>query len=175
MNPPPEQRKPVTLEMLLSLKRAERPDPAFWPAFEAELKRRQLAAAIVTPRPWYRRVVHGWRPAVVGFASAAAVFAATFLLPLQQLTQSPANVEPELAIAPAVEPEEAAAAQAIEPEPEIFAEASFVVDVLTKPVLDAAPRRFSTLANVDTLRFESSESAHFADYTMTRTSANTRF
>jgi len=44
----------ITLEDLLRLKRAERPAPEFWPAFEQQLKQRQLAAAIHEKRPrWH--------------------------------------------------------------------------------------------------------------------------
>jgi len=44
--------KKVTLEELLRLKRAERPDPEFWCRFEHDLRAKQLAA-IVEPRPWW--------------------------------------------------------------------------------------------------------------------------
>ncbi|MCF7687098.1 MAG: hypothetical protein K9M98_08770 [Cephaloticoccus sp.] len=42
----------VTLELLLRLKRAERPAPEFWQQFERDLRIKQLAA-IVEPRPWW--------------------------------------------------------------------------------------------------------------------------
>lgn len=41
-----------TLETLLRLKRAERPEPEFWQQFEAELRRKQLVATI-EPTPWW--------------------------------------------------------------------------------------------------------------------------
>lgn len=44
--------KKVTLEALLRLKRAERPEPEFWQRFEHDLRAKQLAA-IVEPRPWW--------------------------------------------------------------------------------------------------------------------------
>lgn len=43
----------VTIEDLLRLKRAERPDPKFWDRFEQDLRAKQLAA-IVERRPWWR-------------------------------------------------------------------------------------------------------------------------
>ena len=45
-------RPQVSLEQLFSVKRAERPAPAFWQQFEREMRIKQLAA-IVEPRPWW--------------------------------------------------------------------------------------------------------------------------
>lgn len=42
----------ITIEDLLRLKRAERPDPEFWNEFEQELRAKQLAAIMVR-RPWW--------------------------------------------------------------------------------------------------------------------------
>jgi hypothetical protein len=44
----------ITVEDLLRLKRAERPKPDFWAAFEAEIRVKQLSA-IVSKRPWWDR------------------------------------------------------------------------------------------------------------------------
>jgi hypothetical protein len=49
----PEPKRPVTLEDLLRLKRAERPPAEFWAQFDRELRAKQLAA-IVEKRPWWR-------------------------------------------------------------------------------------------------------------------------
>jgi hypothetical protein len=70
------------LEELLRLKRAERPDPAFWARFEAELRVRQLAA-IVEKRPWWHPVMQTWGALrwgrlPWGAAGAAAVAIAVF-------------------------------------------------------------------------------------------------
>lgn len=43
----------VSLEEVLRLKRAERPDPTFWEQFEQQLRAKQLAA-IVERRPWWQ-------------------------------------------------------------------------------------------------------------------------
>jgi len=48
----PDKKAPVTLEDILRLKRAERPNPEFWIRFERELRAKQLAA-IVERRPWW--------------------------------------------------------------------------------------------------------------------------
>lgn len=74
-------KKPgVTVEDLIRIKRAERPQPEFWSQFEREMRMRQLAA-IVEPRPW-------WAPFIRVSArvsryqvpiGAAAVLALTFV------------------------------------------------------------------------------------------------
>ncbi len=48
-----EHRRPVSLEDLLRLKRAERPPVEFWNEFDRELRAKQLAA-LVEKRPWWR-------------------------------------------------------------------------------------------------------------------------
>lgn len=48
----PESRSRVTVEDLLRLKRAERPEPEFWTKFEAELRQKQLAALVQRRRWW---------------------------------------------------------------------------------------------------------------------------
>ena len=47
----PDRVRP-TLEDLLRLKRAEKPDAAFWQDFERGMRQKQLAA-IIEPRPWW--------------------------------------------------------------------------------------------------------------------------
>jgi hypothetical protein len=69
------EKRTVTLEQLLQLKRSERPQPAFWEEFDRELRRRQLAA-LVTVKPWHERMAHAAlsflrRSAPVGAAAAA--------------------------------------------------------------------------------------------------------
>lgn len=49
----PESKRPVTVEDLLRLKRAERPRAEFWTEFDRELRAKQLAA-LVEKRPWWR-------------------------------------------------------------------------------------------------------------------------
>lgn len=172
MTPPDQPRDRMTLETLLRLKRAERPDPAFWAEWDAELRRRQLASAIVVPEPWYRKLFTGWRPAVAASASAAAVIAVLFSLPVRTVHVLPEHDVVEPVVAALVAGESLAAPVA---EPEVFAEASFVLDVLTKPIAETAPRRFSTLAAVETLRSEPVDSAQYADYTLKHLAQGSRF
>lgn len=49
----PDQRPKVTVEDLLHLKRAERPDAGFWTSFERELRQKQLTA-LLEKRPWWQ-------------------------------------------------------------------------------------------------------------------------
>lgn len=50
-----ESKRPVTIEDLLRLKRAERPAQEFWQEFDRELRAKQLAA-LVEKRPWWRNI-----------------------------------------------------------------------------------------------------------------------
>lgn len=77
-----EHNRPVALEDLLRLKRAERPPAEFWSEFDRKLRAKQLAA-LVEKRPWWQT----W-PQVFSFSGlnrhrvplgAAAVVALTFL------------------------------------------------------------------------------------------------
>lgn len=79
----PSQR-PVALEDLLRLKRAERPPEAFWADFDRGLREKQLAA-LLRSRPWWQRWADGgfW-PAWGRLAfplGAAGLIAGFFLLP----------------------------------------------------------------------------------------------
>lgn len=50
-----DRKRPVTLEDILLLKRAERPSAEFWNQFDRELRVKQLAA-LVEKRPWWRTI-----------------------------------------------------------------------------------------------------------------------
>jgi hypothetical protein len=76
----PESNRPITIEDLLRLKRAERPPVEFWATFDRELRAKQLAA-LVGKRPWWQRL-----PGAFSLVSryrvpigASAVLALTFL------------------------------------------------------------------------------------------------
>jgi hypothetical protein len=51
----PESERPITIEDLLRLKRAERPPVEFWTEFDRKLRAKQLAA-LVERRPWWQRL-----------------------------------------------------------------------------------------------------------------------
>jgi len=70
----------VTLEDLLRVKRAEKPDAAFWAQFEQEFRAKQLAAAVERKRWWYS--LPSFLPRLVKYSlpvGATAVLALTFV------------------------------------------------------------------------------------------------
>jgi hypothetical protein len=75
-----ESKRQVTLEELLRLKRAERPQPEFWNRFNSELRTKQLAALMEKQR-WWNRVPQS----LLGLTryrlpfGAAAILALTFV------------------------------------------------------------------------------------------------
>lgn len=95
MIPPSDETRPgssqtsvkPTLEALLRVKRAERPDAAFWTDFERGLAQKQLAA-IVEPCPWWLGfALLGRRVGPLGLPVSAA--AAALLAIMVMRTESP--------------------------------------------------------------------------------------
>ncbi len=90
--------RPVSLEDLLRVKRAEQPPPEFWAEFEREMRVKQLAA-IVEPRPWWAsfirvgaKVAHYQLP-----LGAAAILALSFVTIREYRTGTyPPRIEPQL-------------------------------------------------------------------------------
>lgn len=117
----PDHQKPVTLEDLLRLKRAERPAPEFWSQFERELRAKQLAALVVK-RPWWRTLPGR---ALAGFSryhlplGATAVLALTFLSVREYQTATP-----ERGVMPGLVDDTAAIAAATVPRLETVAASS---------------------------------------------------
>jgi hypothetical protein len=86
-------KRPVEIEDLLRLKRAERPPAEFWNEFDRALRAKQLAA-LVGRRPWWQtlpRVLASWRRASVPIG-ATTVAAITFYS-LHHHGSSPTNPE----------------------------------------------------------------------------------
>jgi hypothetical protein len=75
------QEKEVTVEDLLRLKRAERPDDAFWGTFDRELHQRMLQT-LVKKDPWYVQLLRGasGRIAQTTAVGAAAAFLAMMMV-----------------------------------------------------------------------------------------------
>lgn len=95
-----ERQRPqskVSVEDLLRLKRAERPEPEFWAKFEDQLRRKQLAA-IVDKRPWWRRLSAASIAKISIPVGATAVAAFT----LVSVTQREQLSAPEIASTPAI-------------------------------------------------------------------------
>lgn len=76
--PNQNQRPPLTIEQLLKLKRAERPDAEFWSAFETELRQKQLAA-LVQRRTWWQGIPQFFSPRAYLPIGATAILAFTFV------------------------------------------------------------------------------------------------
>lgn len=135
-----QDRRPVTLEDLLRLKRAERPPAEFWSEFDRELRAKQLAA-IVEQRPWWAPVLRGWvklaylqlpvgatailaltfvtvreyRTTRIEDVSAPVFTAPTAVAPVQTATQSDAfaaNTAPASAVVAVEQPAAVAVAEA---------------------------------------------------------------
>lgn len=96
----PDQRSRVTVEDLLRLKRAERPDPEFWNKFEVELRQKQLAA-LVQRGPWWHRLPQLFARRAYVPIGAAAVLTVTLVSVRTYLPGQFAGV-PE-SVAPATE------------------------------------------------------------------------
>ena len=95
-----ESKRPITLEDLLHLKRAERPPADFWTGFERDLRAKQLAA-LVEKRPWWRTMPRVF----AGFSRYHLPLGATAILALTFLSvrdyQVVARVEPVNHVKPA--------------------------------------------------------------------------
>lgn len=68
----PESNRPITIEDLLHLKRAELPPAEFWASFDRELRAKQLAA-LVEKRPWWQTLPR----ALLQMSRYRAIFGAT--------------------------------------------------------------------------------------------------
>lgn len=55
----PESKRPIAIEDLLRLKRAERPPAEFWSQFDRSLRAKQLAA-LMARKPWWQRLPSVW-------------------------------------------------------------------------------------------------------------------
>lgn len=91
------RHKEVKVEDLLRLKRAERPDDAFWNSFDRELHQRMLQT-LVKKDPWYVQVLRG----VTGrIAQTTAVGAAAALLAVMLVRPAFVDVAEPSSSAPA--------------------------------------------------------------------------
>src|SRR5688572_21416196 len=103
---PSDKKSPVSIEDLLRLKTAERPDAEFWSHFEKELRQKQLTA-LVRKRRWWHEVPVLLSRRVYMPAGAAAIVAFTLVTVRYSSHGSLAQVEntaPKIVAAdPAVE------------------------------------------------------------------------
>lgn len=167
-----KQNQPLTLEQLLHVKRAERPDREFWDRFERELHQKQLSA-LVQAAPWYLRLgqfVGRFARRSAPFTAAAAAVAAGYFAvsgpttmvqapskdpsigryetirvrPADPITVAAVENLPEMIVPASATWSEPVVAQA---QP-VRAEARYVLDVMAK---DNRPSRYVTLSNPKTL------------------------
>jgi hypothetical protein len=89
-----DPKKPVSLEDLLHLKRAEQPPETFWLQFESELRAKQLAA-IVERGPWWS----SWRNILSLLARQSLPIGATAALALGLLSFHGYRAHPESSVA----------------------------------------------------------------------------
>lgn len=98
----PESKRPIAIEDLLRVKRAERPPAEFWTQFDRDLRAKQLAA-LVARRPWWQRVPTPWpffaRHRILLGASAALAITFVSLRGPRTATPTVANAEPVAAAA----------------------------------------------------------------------------
>lgn len=128
----PDRKRPVTVEDLLRLKRAERPAAEFWAQFDRELRAKQLAA-LVEKRPWWQRLpalLPAWRRPLLTLGGASAALVVAFVSvredPRPSVTLSSVVEVPAVAVgapagraepAVAVEPERSLPSVPYEPAP----------------------------------------------------------
>jgi hypothetical protein len=171
----PESKRPVTVEDLLRLKRAERPPAEFWTRFEQELRAKQLAA-IVAKKPWWRTAPHfltDWTRYRLP-VGAAAILAVTFVsvrsfqssTPPAQFTSAAAESASEVAVAttPTAEVPPVAAQVIVASVPPAEASASLVaasdapLDTEGTPSASTA-QSTSSFVSAETSSFVSAETA----------------
>lgn len=148
-------KRPVSVEDLLRLKRAERPAESFWADFDRQLRAKQLAA-LVEKRPWWHALslstfVSGLRRHPVPLGAAVALGVGFFVVrdgrhsvnsqPVAAVVPVAAMVSSPVALVPAVEP--APAVRSVNPAPV----ASFVAVAATT----TAPEIPSEVATVPAL------------------------
>jgi len=89
---PPDKKSPVSIEDLLRLKAAERPNPEFWSQFERELRQKQLTALVQKRRWWHDLPVLLSRRVYMP-AGAAAIVAFTLVTVRYSTSSQLAQVE----------------------------------------------------------------------------------
>lgn len=99
-----EGKRPVSVEDLLRLKRAERPAESFWADFDRQLRAKQLAA-LVEKRPWWHAFTVGsWAVAFrrhpLPLGAGVALVAGFFVMREAPLVPTPAGPVAVAAIAP---------------------------------------------------------------------------
>lgn len=155
-----ESKRPISIEDILRLKRAERPKAEFWTEFDRQLRAKQLAA-LVAKRPWW----HALPRVLAGLArfriplGASAVLAISFIsirefrsndadeaLPVQShavaavVASRPENIAPVAEVAPPSPRESVAAVEVATPAPVPLPAEAAPIAVAVAATGDVAPR-----------------------------------
>lgn len=145
------QNSKITVEDLLRLKRAERPDAEFWNKFEVELRQKQLAA-LVERRPWWQQI-----PLLLNrraYLPIGATAVLTFTL-VSLRYYAPANVA---SLAPAeAAPQAAMASQVAEPRHDIVSSVQASQPQVAPIVAEEQPRATAQVQLSDGLPARSDE------------------
>lgn len=150
-------KRPVSVEDLLRLKRAERPPESFWADFDRQLRAKQLAA-LVEKRPWWhalslRGVLAGMRRHPVPLGAAVALAFGFFAVREGRRPAASESVSAGAPVAaltpaqPALVPVVESLASARMPSP--APTASFTVAAVQVPVSEVATEVASTASLVD--------------------------
>lgn len=139
------QRPKVTVENLLHLKRAERPDAEFWNKFERELRQKQLTA-LIEKRPWWQQVPQFLVRRAYVPVGATAILAFTLVSVKYYAPAQLAQAEPVPTSAPVAVQREASAPAAPVSSPLVNRSES-VAAVVEEPSV-AAPAPSGTSAEV---------------------------
>ena len=175
----PQKSPKINLEGLLKLKKAERPDPAFWDQFQKEFRQRQLQTVMVRESVWSRlpQLIMA-RSRLLVPLSGLAVVLFVFLLNYRGNPPSQGDFIETVALAqpsPEIEMEPSVREPALPPQPRreaVFipalssAPASFVVDVIPAKLPESATytQEFPT----PTIRSNSDSPATYVSYTISR-------
>ena len=142
-----ESKRPITVEDLLQLKRAERPSAEFWTGFERDLRAKQLAA-LVEKRAWWRTTPRIF----AGFSRYHLPLGATAILALTFLSvRDYRAVTPEDSISPAQHVPSAPAVAALAPVAQVAADPlrEFVVEAPAINAVDLASASNEAVGNSD--------------------------
>jgi hypothetical protein len=146
-----ENKRPITLEDLLRVKRAERPAPEFWTRFDRELRTKQLAA-LVKREPWWNQLPFNftWLSRYRMPLGTTAVLALAFMVAREYRGDSAPNVP--VATEPAAPPvAESSGVLRIEPMAPAFADAAVLpaYAVREEPAVTAEPAAAEATASTN--------------------------
>ncbi|HEX7631152.1 MAG TPA: hypothetical protein VF388_03390 [Lacunisphaera sp.] len=134
------QRPKVTVEDLLRLKRAERPEAEFWTKFERELRQKQLTA-LMEKRPWWQELPQFLARRAYLPVGATAILAFTLVSVKYYAPTQLAQVEPAPVSVPTTPDREVVAPVVERSSPLVNRR-----DVATTVVEDSAPSAVATAA-----------------------------